>query len=259
MRKKAYPIYLFSMLFIIFTFVGMSAAQETTLLKPPQWSVGDWWIVESQVYDLGKVVLGSQPGWRTKQAWRFQVEKIDSMGDQPYFVVSVKPIKENSCPYSFSFWFRVSDRFVGRYELIHPSPTASKPKVIGPPVVTTDLSPTHAAPFFLTDFPTLPIVVPLFNVEKKSAAFPAGSGAFETSQEVEQVDWLPVAEKADSNLLKKMEAGLIDQMMLVKINTESGIGEQQYWKNGVPWSIYGERFDKTYTSRRYWLVDMGKD
>lgn len=249
----------FATLCIIFIFFGMAIAQDITSMNPPQWSVGDWWIVESQVYDVGKVVAGSQPGWRPKRAWRFQVEKIDSIGDQPYFVVSVKPINENSSPYSFRFWFRVSDRYVGRQELIHPNPTVSKPRVIGPPVVTTDFSATDAAPFLLTDFPTLPMTVPLFNVEKKSVSFTAGGRAFETFQELEKVDWLPVSEKADANLLKKMGAGSMDQAMLVKINTTSGIGERQYWKNGMPWCIYGERFDKTYTSKRYWLVDMGKD
>ena len=260
MKKKTYSTYLFSILFILIPFSGMAITQDITPLSPPPWSPGDWWSVESQVYDLGKVVPGpAQPGWRPKKAWRFQVEKLEAIGDQPYFVVSIKPIHGNSCPYSFRFWFRVSDRFVGRHELIHPSPTPSKPKVIGPPVVTTDLSPTDAAPFFTTDFPTLPITVPLFQGGMNSVSFPAGNGGFETSQKLEKADALRVAEKADSNLLKKMGGGMLDHWILVRIHTKSGMNEQQYWKHGAPWCLYGERINKTYTSRRYWLVDMGKD
>ena len=249
----------FATLCIIFIFFGMAIAQDNISMSPPQWSVGDWWIVESQVYDAGKVVAGSQPGWRPKQAWRFQVEKIDSIGDQPYFVVSVKPINENSSPYSFRFWFRVSDLYVGRQELIHPNPTASKPKVIGPPVVTKDFSATDAAPFLLTGFPTLPMTVPLFNMEEKPFSYKAGGRVFQLSQELEKVDGLTISEKVDAKLLKKMGADSLNQAMLIKINTKSGIGERQYWKDGMPWCIYGERLDKTYTSRRYWLVDMGKE
>jgi hypothetical protein len=250
---------IFVTLCIIFVFFGIAIAQDNTSMSPPQWSVGDWWIVESQVYDMGKVVKGSQPGWRPKQLWRFHVEKIDSIGDQPYFVVSVKPDNNNTSPYSHRFWFRVSDRYVGRQELIHPNLTASKPKVIGPPVVTKDFSSIDTAPFLSTQFPTLPMTVPLFNGEGKSIPYKAGGRAFHISQELEKVDGLSVSEKADANLIKKMGAGSLDQAMLVKISTKSGMGERQYWKNGLPWCVYGERTDKTYTSRRYWLVDMGKD
>ena len=249
----------FAALCIIFVFSGMAIAQDSLSVNPPQWAVGDWWIVESQVYDLGKVVKGSQPGWRPKRAWRFQVEKMDTIGDQSYFVVLIKPVNDNSSPYSFRFWFRASDRFVGRQELIHPSATSSKPKVIGPPVVTKDFSPTDTAPFLLTGFPTLPLTVPLFAIEEKSVFFSARGRAFQMSQQLEKVDGLMVSEKVDANLQKKMGGESLDHATLIKISSTSGIGEKQYWKNGLPWCIYGERLDKTYTSRRYWLVDMGKE
>jgi hypothetical protein len=219
--------------------------------------MGDWWVVECQVYDLKKVVSGPrQPDWSPRQAWRFQVDSTDTIEGEPYFVVSVRPIKDNSCPYRFRYWFRVSDRYVARHELHHPVNTGTKTREIGPPVVTKDFSPAGSSPFFSGKFPTLPITVPLFNLNRESASFSASGGKYETYLEVQG----PTVEgKADSALLPRIKTRLADKNRLVTISAGSNISEQQYWNPELPWSVYGERYHKTDISRRYWLVDMGKE
>jgi len=249
--------YMLFPLLIIFTLAGSAAGQAIPSLTPPAWSVGEWWIVECQVYDLGKVVKGAKPGWRPAQAWRFQVEKTAKLDGQPYYVVAVTPVKDNSCPYSFRFWFRVSDRFVGRQELIHPTPTATKPRVIGPPTVTHDFLGQAAAPFLTDEFPTLPLTMPLFDVEQKSVSFAAAREG-ELTQTVEEVS-PEVMAKANPDFAAKMRATVTTQNLLIKVRNADNVSESQYWNSGLPFPFYGERFDQTYTSRKYWLVDMGKN
>jgi hypothetical protein len=219
--------------------------------------VGQWWVVECQVYDVGKVVKGAQPGWRPAQAWRFQVDQIEQLAGQPYYVVSVKPVKADTCPYSFRFWFRVSDRFVGRQELIHPTSTPTKPRVIGPPVVTQDFLSQAAAPYFPDEFPSLPVTMPLFSVAQNSASF-ANTPEGDLTQTMQEVS-PEVMEKANKTLVAKMSPSLTTQNLSIKVmNKDANVSEQQYWNSGLPFPFYGERFDQTYTSRKYWLVDMGK-
>src|SRR4030067_891268 len=125
-RRYLCPLYLILIVSILLL-SSIGAAQNMTPLSPPKWSIGDWWVVECQVYDFRKVVLGSrEPGWGPKQAWRFQVDSADSIEGEPYFVVSVRPMKDNACPYWFRYWFRVSDRYVARHELNHPSSKGTK-------------------------------------------------------------------------------------------------------------------------------------
>jgi hypothetical protein len=242
---------------IIFTFCGLAGSQAIPSLSPPAWSVGDWWTVQCQVYDLGKIRKGAQPGWRPSQAWRFQVEKIEPLADQSYYVVSITPGQDNSCPYSFRYWFRVSDRFIGRQELIHPTPAHSKPKIIGPPTVTRDFFTGPAAPFLTDEFPTLPLIMPLFNVTMESMAFAPATGG-QRSQKVEEVALPALREKANPDLMAKSEKNLTQRNVLITLSKASKVSESQYWNTGLPFPVYGETFDQTYTSRRYWLVEVGK-
>jgi hypothetical protein len=254
---RSFIRYLLFPFLIIFTFCGLAGSQAIPSLSPPAWSVGDWWTVQCQVYDLGKIVKGSQPGWRPSQAWRFQVDKIEPLADQDYYVVSITPLQDNSCPYSFRYWFRVSDRFIGRQELINPTPIPSKPKKIGPPTVTRDFFNGPAAPFLTDEFPTLPVSMPLFNVTRESMAFAPGSGE-QRSQKIEEVSLPALMQKANPELLAKSEKSLSQRNLRITLDKASNVSESQYWNTGLPFPVYGERFDQTYTSRRYWLVEVGK-
>lgn len=236
---------------------GLAAGQSLTSYEPPAWSVGDWWTVQSQVYDEGKIVRGAKPGWRSPQTWRFQVEKMDKLADQDYYVVSITPGKGNSCPYSFRYWFRVSDRFVGRRELLHPTPAASKPRVIGPPAVAGDFYDQPAAPHFSEDFPSLPATFPLFGATAKTMALGI-TGAEPVAQKTEEVPLATMMEKASPQLKAKNQNSLAQGNLLMTITKPDNVKESQYWNQGLPFPVYGERVDNTYTSRRYWLVDAGK-
>ncbi len=259
MKRIRVFLYLICFMVSFFAFCEVVVGQSYPP-NPPSWSLGDWWIVECQVFDLGKVVSRTrEPAWSPKQAWRFQVENIDSIKDQPYFVVSVRPMEGNSCPYWFRYWFRVSDRYVGRQELFHPTGTVSKTREIGPPVVTKDFPLTGAAPFFSGKFPMLPITVPIFNLDRSFVSFGASGGKFETSQGIEEAEESAVVQKADSNLLSRVRTKLMSGNKLITISTPTDINERQYWNPEIPWCVYGERFDKSYLSRRYWLVEMGHE
>ena len=85
---------------------GTAAAQQTPPLTAPYWSEGDWWVVDCQLYHTGKVTAGpAKPGWTARQAWKFRVESVESIADQPHYMVSIRPHLGNACPYWFRFWF----------------------------------------------------------------------------------------------------------------------------------------------------------
>ncbi len=249
-----YLLFPFSLIFI---FCGPASSQTIPSLSPPAWSVGDWWTVQCQVYDLGGVDKRVQPGWRPNQSWHFQVEKIEPLADQPYYVVAVTPVQENSSPYSFRYWFRVSDRFIGRQELIHPTPARSKPRIAGPPTATRDFFNGGDAPFFTDEFPTLPVNMPLFNVEMGSKDFEPASGEHR-SQKVEELSLPALKEKANPDLIAKNEKTLNQRNMLITLAKAANVKDTQHWNMGLPFPVYGETFDRTYTSRRYWLIEIGK-
>jgi len=245
----------------VFLLLGNVSAQEVSPLVPPTWSVGDWWIVECQVYNLGNVVARpSTQGWGPRQGWRFHVEGAEPIGDHPYFVLSIHPLQDNKCPYSFRYWFRSSDRYVGRYELVHPNTTSAKERVIGPPIVRKEFSSTGVTPFFPMSFPTLPMTVPLFGTERGQVSFGATHDGVETLQEIEELDTFDVSEKADASFLTRMGRGVLEKnTKLIRIRTTTHITEQQYWNTKLPWCVYGERFDNSFLSKRYWLTEVGKN
>jgi hypothetical protein len=263
-----------SLTFIILTFFFPTHLLAQGVLRPaaPHWSVGDWWVVDCQVYDFGDLVAGpSQPGWLPKQSWRFQVEEMDTIGDEQFFVVSIRPVESSSCPYWFRVWYRNSDRYVARYELYHP--TGSKQRPIGPPVVRKDFSPQGAHPFFTGKFPSVPLTVPLFastpealssdTIGQRSVSFsdkpkPTSftSSEFETVQDVEEADKSELQGKADPDLLAAEGKTLAGNNIKIRIRTEtSGLEERQYWNADLPWCVYGERTQKSVLCKRYWLVD----
>lgn len=233
---------------------GLAAGQMVPPPAPPPWSVGDWWVVECQVYDTGKVVRGAKPGWTPRQGWRFEVEGSESMAGQPYFVVSIRPDRGNLCPYWFRYWFRVSDRYVGRSELHHADPAASKPRSIGPPVVRQDFAGMPPGPFLSDEFPSLPLAMPLFDA---AHAMSAGDDESEVSQAFEELPGFRVLEKADSRMAARLGARTGNRSLLARIIATSGTTVRQYWDSELPWCLYGERTENGREFRRSWLVDAG--
>lgn len=260
---------LFCIVFIICYPSGFPGAQE---LHPPVWSVGDWWIVKSQVYDSGKIVAGSKPRWLPPQTWRFYVEKQDFIDSQPYFVVIIRPVEDNSYPYWFRYWFRVSDRYVGRYELYHPDTSSgTKTRDIGPAVVRKKFDPNRTVPFLTSKFPTVPITIPLFAVDRESTSAVVREKTirsetsaytnpeFEIIQEIQEVDTRTLSEKANPDFLKTIGTISKDGNTFITIRTKSSLQEEQHWDPQLPWCVYGQRVENAVIFKRYWLVEVGKD
>jgi hypothetical protein len=99
--------------------------------------------------------------------------------------------------------------------------------------------------------------MPLFNVTGETMAFAPATGG-PRSQKVEEVSLPALMNKANPDLMAKSERSLTQRNVLITLSKADNVSESQYWNTGLPFPVYGERFDKTYTSRRYWLVEVGK-
>jgi hypothetical protein len=241
-------------------------------LEPPAWSVGDWWIVKNQVYDSGKVMSGgAQPGWRSAQTWRFDVEDQEFIESQPHFVVSIRPLDDNPSPYWFRCWFRASDRYVARYELHHStSPAERNIRALSAPTVRKNFNPAHAAPFVTSTFPALPLAVPVFVDEAEWAPLslqestirsqPSAhtSPEFETTQTIHTIGTRGLSEEETSGLSGMIRGLSAGQDTAITIRTTSSVVEVQYWDPQLPWCVYGKRIEQDSVSRRYWLVEVGR-
>jgi hypothetical protein len=248
-KGRLWARYGFGLLVMLMLLPALPAAAQDA---PPAWSAGQWWVVESQVYNQGKIRRGAQPGWEPKVRWRFQVEGTENLGGEPCYVVAVTPAEGNKYPYSFKYYFREADRSIARRDLIHPANSGD----IGPQVVTQNIQ----SGFSLTahEAPTLPVNLPVFGTQPQAAAGAGPLSLSRATQTAQKVDAAALQAKANPALLAKMGGALSGSNNLVKIAKPSGVAESQYWNADLPWCVYGEQFDKTYTSRRYWLVDTGK-
>ncbi|GAK55056.1 hypothetical protein U27_01887 [Candidatus Vecturithrix granuli] len=248
---------------------GVLHAQE---IEPPAWAVGDWWVVKTQRYDSGGIIRkDTPPRWLPPQAWRFDVEQQESIAGQPYFVVAVRPIEDNPCPYWFRYWFRQSDRYIARYELHQLKSSTANTRNLASSVVRKDFDPAGTTPFLTTTFPTLPLAVPVFAVESEnsetfaneqsiSSTAPAyASPEFEMLQEVQSIAVKSLTEKAHPDFL-----GLVGNIpqegnVFITISTTIALQEKQHWNPQFPWCIYGESVENSEITRRYWLVKMGRN
>src|SRR4030042_4440324 len=157
-------------LFVGILLIGINSmplnAGDSPMSQPPNWSVGDWWTVDCEVYDTARVVTGGKPGWRSKQGWMFTVENLEAFDNENHFVILVKPTGANECPYSFRYWFRESDRYVSRLDLIHPD--GSRGREFNAGVITKTYGGATTAPYSTFEFPTLPMAVPIFGANANS-------------------------------------------------------------------------------------------
>lgn len=255
------------MLLMICAPLGWGNAQG---VDSPAWTIGDWWVVKSQRYDLGDVVDEErQPRWLPLQTWRFEVETQETITDQAYFVVTIRPVEGNPCPYGFRYWFRTSDRYVGRYEVSPVQSSALRTKHSGASVVRKQFDPERTTPFLTTQFPMLPLTMPVFAasgearstaVENKTipAQTPVYTGPeFEIRQEIQQMEVQSIAAKAHPEFLGFV--GNIPQSgnMYITLQASDSIQVRQHWNPRFPWCIYGERLEHATLTQRYWLVTYG--
>jgi len=245
-------------LLMIFCFLTAQGGVAAALDAPPAWSPGQWWVVESQTYNTGKIRHGDTPGWEPKVGWRFQVQGTEDLGGEPHYVVVVTPLEGNKCAYTFRYWFRVSDRSLGQREVRHPPRDPEVQKEIGPPVVTRSFNnnPDRLSNF---EFPALPVTIPVFSSRAEVSSAGARLKLSQRTQATTGISTADMEGKADPVFMATAGARISPESSLVEISQGTGVVESQYWNAGLPWCVYGEQSDKTFTSRRYWLVDMGSN
>ena len=237
--------------------------------------MGDWWIIESQVYDRGDRMPGATPGWLEKETWLFSVASTNALDGETCYQVSIQPKGRNLCPYWFVCWFRASDLLVLRRELHQPSATRTGRPFSGP-VVQMDYSKEEVMPFLPSDFPSLPLAVPhfaggltnLYRARAFSAGpLPAPPGTARKSARAVS-DKVTQAFHPDETL--ESEAGLGSNLSRAAIppGAAARFGvfvlaqsdkkyERQSWNSNLPWHLYSEKWDNGLPVRKSRLLDCG--
>jgi hypothetical protein len=248
---------------------------DTVSSLRPTWTIGDWWVVESQVYDHGDKKPGAVPGWLDKETWLFSVIATNSIDGQSCYEVSIKPGDGNRCPYWFSCWFRISDLLVMRRELHQPTITRTG-RPFSAPAAQADYSKDEESPFLPSDFPNLPLTTPHFaggqtnryapqaspsrpasapqGVPRKSPRSLSGSvtQAFQPNESMEQENaHRPGAAMPPNSPGAKVRFGVI------LLAQSADKYERQSWHSDLPWHVYGEKSEHGVAVRRSWLADHG--
>ena len=238
----------------------------------PTWTVGDWWTVESQVYDRGDKMPGATPGWLNKETWQFSVVSTNSIDGEACYQVSIQPKDQNRCPYWFSCWFRMSDLLVLRRELHQPAATRTG-RQFSAPVVQANYSKDEEAPFMPFDFPSLPLTIPHFaggmtNVYRTKVSFtrrapaprggpqkPARSLAASVTQTFHPNETIGHEQVFGSRSPNPPGAQVrFGVFVLAQLADKF---ERQNWNSNLPWHAYGEKWEGGLLVRRSWLVDCG--
>jgi len=241
------------------------SAGEVKVPLSPSWSVGDWWTIDCAVFDDAGVVAGGKPGWRPPQGWYFSVENIEALEGDDHFIVLVKPSDGNACPYSFRYWFRASDLYVSRLDMIHPK--SDRGFAFNIETVTKNYTGAPPAPYSISEFPSLPLAVPIFTNSPKSVGdspksitvgHPAAyAGTSQTSESVLSDAILDT--KAQAMIPDAVKRNFLSgEAVRIRIARGAGVVDTQYWSSTLPWCVYGEGKDGETLTRRYWLTDAGK-
>lgn len=232
----------------------------------PQWSVGTWWVVETQSYNSGGIKRGEENiGWQAKQAWRFEVSDTEMINNDAYYVVLIRPAEGNPCPYVFRFWYRTTDLFVGRYEVLYPE-TSGGVLTETTKTVRKELTGENPAPFAISYFPNLPAnISPLFLGAEAGLSENANQTADQTGIPIQHVEMLNSTQAISSAMSaaapdQRIQASLSEETStptrLITIQHGASI-EKQYWNPQLPWSYYSESQGASSLRRRFWLVDYG--
>jgi hypothetical protein len=257
------------------TLTAPTLAPDTVASLRPTWTIGDWWVVESQVYDRGEKRADAVPGWVDKEAWLFRAMATNAIAGESCYELSIRPGAGNRCPYWFSCWFRVSDLLVMRRQLHQPTATRTgRPFSVS--AVQTDYAIDYESPFVPSDFPNLPLTMPHFAggqtnhyvpkpapirgvsplpaASRKSPRSLGGSvtQTFHPNQGMEQER----AKLPDASTLPKFpETG--GRFGVIVLDLSGDKYERQSWHRDLPWHVYGEKCEHGVTVRRSWLAALG--
>jgi hypothetical protein len=268
-RQLALLLYCFSLPWL--ALASSSPSTDSVAGLCPVWHVGDWWTVESQIFDQGEKRAGAGPGWLAKEAWDFFVVATNSIAGEPCYQVSVKPKEPNRCPYSFCYWFRSSDLLVMRRELHQPiASRTGRPASV--PVVQVDYSNDEQMPFVPADFPSLPLTVPLFAGDMtktygaglapgKQSSPPRAARSFAASvtQTFHPNAKLAPEDAVASNRLRTAAParGQTPSGVFVLAHSKETY-ERQSWSGDLPWHSYAEKWEQGSLVRKSWLSDRGR-
>jgi hypothetical protein len=140
----------------------------------------------------------------------------------------------------------------------HPARDPEVQKDIGPPVVVRSFN-NNLNPLSNFEFPALPVTIPVFSSQAQASSAGAPLTMSQRTQATTKISTADMKGKADPSFMAKVGAGVAPDSSSIKISQGAGVIESQYWNAGLPWCVYGEQSNKTFTSRRYWLVDMGSN
>ena len=147
---------------------------------------------------------------------------------------------------------------MGRREVRHPARDPEVQKDIGPPVVARSFN-NNPNPLSNFEFPALPATIPVFSGRAHASSAGPPRTLSQRTQAATKISTAEMKGKADPDFMAKVGARVTPDSSLVKISQGTGVIESQYWNAGLPWCVYGEQSNETFTSRRYWLVDMGSN
>ena len=121
--------------------------------QPPEWSIGDTWRVETEVYEDGRFISGANfSEWSRPMPWLFSVEDIKEASKSRYYILSIEPVDENPCPYVFTLWLRIPDFVIYSIELdylFRGNPSGNVPEA---PTIKL-----NAVDYFKDRFPSFPL------------------------------------------------------------------------------------------------------
>lgn len=259
---------------LILTFIcSIFTVQIINAKQPPAWSIGEWWIIDSQLYEMDRMNPDPSPHWGPVLSWKFFVEEQVEFEGEPHDIVSVSPYENNSFPYSFRIWYRSSDKYITRYELFHKFKGKSG-RVI-PPKVLKEFNPEESEPFFIDQFPMVPLNFPVFGdvnlqkikgtASKKEKQY--APKYYKATQKKLKISAREVNKKAGKQFKKffkrkyniELLATLKNDQDLIQIDNGAGKKESQYWAKKLPWYVYGEKTDGLKILRRCWLIKTGSD
>jgi hypothetical protein len=242
----------------------------------PKWEIGDWWIVESQCWDdPSGIIVGVKPYWTQIQSLKFQIDAVDSIDKEKYFILSIRDAKDTGVgriPEIYRLWLRAADIFVRRFEINYP-PTDKLIYIDKVPLsIHHDYSPNEHQSFNTDPFPALPLTIPLFNSsdtidpikqrKQNNINDPKEYSPHEDFiQEVKSIQMNNVLSivhaKLKNQFLQKTQQDC--KLVLFRDNPfYTKKKEKQYWTSGMPWAIYGEAMNDTIVEKKYWLVETGK-
>ena len=254
---------------------GPSPAGNTVSSLRPTWMIGDWWVMESQVYDRGDKKPGAVPGWLDKESWLFSVAATNSIDSQSCYEVSIKPGDGNRCPYWFSCWFRISDLLAMRRELHQPKATRTG-RPFSAPAVQANYSKDEESPFLPPDFPSLPLATPHFAggqtnryasltspIRPASAAQGAPQNSPRSLSGSVTQESHPNETMEQENALRPGAAmppnspGAKGRFGVIVLAQSADKCERQSWHNDLPWHDYSEKSEHGVVVRRSWLTEHG--